>query len=157
MGVYYMSKQRCQQNFTRTKRKVDELNGMLNIHIQLKIYIPQQKYYPLGRDAVWSDTSLPKLGRNILHPSSGSKSKSRERASARKETWDKQRKIKYSTACLAYSSTLKMEEVSSSGTSVNFYRTIRRYILEDSGFYTHCRENLKSHIFHVFELGLIFV
>jgi hypothetical protein len=43
---------------------------------------------------------------------------------------------------LSYSSTLKMEAMCSSKTSVNFYRTARRYIPEDS---YHC-ENLKSNI-----------
>lgn len=35
-------------------------------------------------------------------------------------------------ACSAHSSTLKMEEVHSSKTSVNFYQTTRRHIPEDS-------------------------
>jgi hypothetical protein len=35
-------------------------------------------------------------------------------------------------SCSAYSSTLKIEAICSSETSVHFHRTIRRYVLEDS-------------------------
>jgi hypothetical protein len=38
-----------------------------------------------------------------------------------------------------------MEAVSIFKTSVNFYRTARRNIPEDSRLHTRCRENLKSH------------
>jgi hypothetical protein len=41
--------------------------------------------------------------------------------------------------------TLMMEAASTSETSVNFYRTTRRNIPEDSNLHTRCRENLKSH------------
>jgi hypothetical protein len=40
---------------------------------------------------------------------------------------------------------LKMEEASTSATSVNFYRTTRRNNPEDSRLLTRRRENLKSH------------
>jgi hypothetical protein len=45
-------------------------------------------------------------------------------------------------ARLAYSSTLKLEAVRSSETSVNFHHTKRRHIPKD----VHCRENLKSNM-----------
>jgi hypothetical protein len=38
-----------------------------------------------------------------------------------------------------------MEAAMISETSVNFYQTTRRNILEDSHLYTHRRENLKSY------------
>jgi hypothetical protein len=44
-----------------------------------------------------------------------------------------------------------MEAVSTSETSVNFYETTRRNILEDSHLHTHRHENLKSHIAEVIE------
>jgi hypothetical protein len=40
-------------------------------------------------------------------------------------------------SCLAYSSTLKMEAICSSDTSVDFQQFTRRYIPEDSTLYTH--------------------
>jgi hypothetical protein len=45
-----------------------------------------------------------------------------------------------------YSSTLKTEAIRSSETSVNFQRTTRRYIPEDSTVHNHRCENLKSYI-----------
>jgi hypothetical protein len=48
-------------------------------------------------------------------------------------------------SCSAYSSTLKMEAICSSETSVDFQRTTRRYIPEDSNIYNHRCENLKSY------------
>jgi hypothetical protein len=39
-----------------------------------------------------------------------------------------------------------MEAVSTSETSVNFYQTTRRNILQDSHIRTRRRENLKSHV-----------
>jgi hypothetical protein len=47
--------------------------------------------------------------------------------------------------CLAYSSTLKMEAICSSETSVGTQRTTRRYIPDDSTLNHRC-ENLKSDI-----------
>jgi hypothetical protein len=41
-------------------------------------------------------------------------------------------------SCLAYSSILKMEAICSSETSVDFQRTIQRYIPEDSTLNMHC-------------------
>jgi hypothetical protein len=46
----------------------------------------------------------------------------------------------------AYSSTLKMDAICSSETSVDFQRTARRYIPDDSTFQDHSCENLKSYI-----------
>jgi hypothetical protein len=43
-------------------------------------------------------------------------------------------------------STLKMEAIFSSETSVDFHRTTRRYIPEDRTLYNHGCENLKSYI-----------
>jgi hypothetical protein len=45
---------------------------------------------------------------------------------------------------VAYSSTLKMEAICSSETSVDTQRTTRRYISEDSTLHDHRCENLKS-------------
>jgi hypothetical protein len=47
------------------------------------------------------------------------------------------------------SSTLKMEVTCSFETSVDFQRTTRRYIPEDSTLHNHLCENLKSHILKV--------
>jgi hypothetical protein len=47
-------------------------------------------------------------------------------------------------SCLIYS-TLKMEAICSSETSVDFQRTTRPYILEDTTLHNHRRENLKTH------------
>jgi hypothetical protein len=49
-------------------------------------------------------------------------------------------------SCSAYFSTLKMEAIYSSETSVDFQRTTRRYIPEDSTLHNHRSENLKSYI-----------
>jgi hypothetical protein len=48
-------------------------------------------------------------------------------------------------SCSAYSSTLKMEAICSSETSVGFQRTTWRYIPEDSTLHIHRCENLKSY------------
>jgi hypothetical protein len=44
------------------------------------------------------------------------------------------------------SSTLKLEAICSSGTSVDTQRTTRRHIPEDDAIHNHCCENLKSYI-----------
>jgi hypothetical protein len=44
------------------------------------------------------------------------------------------------------SSTLKMEEICSSETSVETQRTTRRYISEDGTLHNHRSENLKSYV-----------
>jgi hypothetical protein len=49
-------------------------------------------------------------------------------------------------SCSAYSSTLKMEAVYYSETSVDFQRTTRRYIPEDGTLHNHRCKNLKSYI-----------
>jgi hypothetical protein len=51
----------------------------------------------------------------------------------------------YAGSCLAYSSTLKMVAICSSETSVDFQRSTRRYIPEDSTLHNHRCENLKSY------------
>jgi hypothetical protein len=67
-----------------------------------------------------------------LPPSSGSKSKP-----------SKQQAFCLLVASLTYSLALKMEVVSSSGTSVNFYQTTLCPIHpEDSTLHSHCLENL---------------
>jgi hypothetical protein len=48
-------------------------------------------------------------------------------------------------SCSAYSSTLKMELIFSSETSVDFQRTTRHYIPENNTLYNHCCEHLKSY------------
>jgi hypothetical protein len=48
---------------------------------------------------------------------------------------------------LAYSSTLKIDAVRSSETSVDFYQTIRHHILEDSSLHSYRNENLKANGF----------
>jgi pyoverdine/dityrosine biosynthesis protein Dit1 len=45
---------------------------------------------------------------------------------------------------LPFSSTMKMEAIHSSETSVNIYVTTRRYILEDNMFHSHRLEKLKT-------------
>jgi hypothetical protein len=59
----------------------------------------------------------------------------------RKSRWQAELTL---VSCSAYSSTLKMEAMFSSKTSVNFQRTTQRYIPEDSALYNHRCENLKS-------------
>jgi hypothetical protein len=54
-------------------------------------------------------------------------------------------------SCSAYS-TLKMEEICSSETSVDFQRTTRRYIPEDGTLHNHLCENLSSCIPNVVHL-----
>jgi hypothetical protein len=50
-------------------------------------------------------------------------------------------------SCLAYSSTLKMEETCPSETLVDFQQTTQCYIPEDRSLHNHCCENLKSYKF----------
>jgi hypothetical protein len=57
-------------------------------------------------------------------------------------------------SCSAYSSTVKMETISSSETSVDFKRTTRRYVPQDSTLHDHRCENLKSCIHKVFNIFL---
>jgi hypothetical protein len=52
-------------------------------------------------------------------------------------------------SCSAYSSTLKMEAICFSETSVDFQRTTWRYIQEDSTLHNQRCENLKSYIFKI--------
>jgi hypothetical protein len=47
-------------------------------------------------------------------------------------------------SCLVYSSTLKMDATGSSETSIDFHRSIRRYITEDRILRNHRCENLIS-------------
>jgi hypothetical protein len=51
--------------------------------------------------------------------------------------------------CSVYSSTLKMEAICSSETSVGFQRTTRRYIPEDNTLSNHRCESLKSYMITV--------
>jgi hypothetical protein len=54
-------------------------------------------------------------------------------------------------SCSAYS-TLKIETICSSETSIDFQQTTRRYFPEDSTLHNYCCENLKSYpssVFHV--------
>jgi hypothetical protein len=58
----------------------------------------------------------------------------------RKVCWE----AKLFAAYLAFSSTLRMEVVRSSETSVNFYQIRRRHIPENSSLHCHCCEDFKS-------------
>jgi hypothetical protein len=53
-------------------------------------------------------------------------------------------------SCLSCSSTLEMEAIYSSETSVDFHRTVWNYILEDTTLHSHRCENLKSIFSSVF-------
>jgi hypothetical protein len=53
-------------------------------------------------------------------------------------------------SCSAYSSTLKMEAMCSSETSVDFQRTTRRYIPEDSTLHNNRCENLTFYLFSAY-------
>jgi hypothetical protein len=44
------------------------------------------------------------------------------------------------SACFTYSSSLKLEAIRSSETSVNFYQTSRHHIPEDNTVHRHCTE-----------------
>jgi hypothetical protein len=79
--------------------------------------------------------------RNILPPSSGSRNKPRNNP-VRKQVASRAFTL---VSWSAYSSTLKMERIFSSETSVDFQRTTRRYIPEDSTLQNHPCENLKSY------------
>jgi hypothetical protein len=50
------------------------------------------------------------------------------------------------TPMLAYSSTLKMKTICSSSTSVDFHRTVRRFITEDRTLLNHRCDSLKSNM-----------
>jgi hypothetical protein len=143
-----MSKERCQQYFKTTERKVDELNGMLNIHIQLRICVHSTTgvlFSGMWRRVVWYKFTEVREERNA----SVFWVEELSRASARNAKWDKQRKRKYSADCLAYSSTLKMEALSSFEMSVNFYQTTRRYIRRQQYLYSLSWEHQISHIPYV--------
>jgi hypothetical protein len=89
--------------------------------------------------AVWSVESQPTFRRNISPPSSGSKNKQRKKPA----------ELCLPPAftlvsCSAYFLTLKMEATCSSETSVDFQRTTRRFIPDDTTPHNHCYENLKS-------------
>lgn len=57
--------------------------------------------------------------------------------------------ISGASSCLAFSSTLKMEAVYYSDTSVYVYQSIRCYTPEWSTLRNHCCENLKSKEAHI--------
>jgi hypothetical protein len=52
---------------------------------------------------------------------------------------------------------LMMEAVSTSKTSINFYRTTRRNKPEDSHLHAYRRENLKSHSLYKYEMKYLFI
>jgi hypothetical protein len=58
----------------------------------------------------------------------------------------KQSRACHLLSCMAYTSTLKMEAICSSESSVDFQRTTRRYITEYRTLRHHHCENLKSNI-----------
>jgi hypothetical protein len=59
--------------------------------------------------------------------------------------------------CLAYSSTLKIETVCSSESSVNIHCTIRRHVPEDSTSDSHHCETPKSHSVRSFRFSLFVI
>jgi hypothetical protein len=103
-----------------------------------------EEYCLLGYNTVWSVENQPAFRRNILPPSSGSKNK----VSKKPELCLPPAFTLVS--CSAYSSTLKMEAICSSETSVDFQRTTQRYIPEDGTLHNHRCENLKSYITKLF-------
>jgi hypothetical protein len=58
-------------------------------------------------------------------------------------------------SCLVNSSALKLEATSSSITSVDFQRTVRRYIPEDRILHNYCCDSLKSYIIKIYLLCLL--
>jgi hypothetical protein len=106
------------------------LNAVLDIFISLskrqqRNEAGYEEYCVLVSDPLHSHTSSPTFQRNILCPSSWSKSKPSEQIS------------KHKTAVLSLfarvtSSILNMEAVPSSETSVNLYQTTRHQIVGDS-------------------------
>jgi hypothetical protein len=102
-----------------------------------------EEYHLLGYNAVQSVESQPTFRRNILPPFSGSKNKQAELCLPPAYTL---------VSCSAYFSTMKMEAICSSETSVDFQRTTRRHTPEDSTLHYHRCENLKSYklYIHVF-------
>jgi hypothetical protein len=58
-------------------------------------------------------------------------------------------------SCSAYSSALKMDEIYSSETSIDFQRITRRYIPEDSTVHNYRFENLKSHMLYILVADII--
>jgi hypothetical protein len=93
-----------------------------------------EEYYLLVYNAMQSVESQPTFRRNMI-PSSGSKNKPSEKPASKQ------------VATSAYFSTPKMEAICSSETSVDFQRTTRRYIPEDSSLHNHRCEYLKSYAF----------
>jgi hypothetical protein len=80
------------------------------------VWVLHEELYLLGYNAVYSDESKPTFRRNMSPPSSGSRNKA-----------------------------LKMEAICSSETSVDFRRTTRRYVPEDSTLHNHRCENIRSY------------
>jgi hypothetical protein len=100
-------------------------------NLELQAVILLEECYLLGYNAVYSVESQPMFRRNTSPPSSGSKNKP-----SKKPAWKQ-------VASRAYSSTLKIEAICSSETSVYFQRTARHYIAQDSTLHNRSCENLK--------------
>jgi hypothetical protein len=81
-----------------------------------------EEFCLLGYNGVQSVESHPTFRRNIPPPSSGSKNKP-----SKKAVWSRYKAL----SCLAYSSTMKMEEAYFSETSDDFQRTTLHYIAEN--------------------------
>jgi hypothetical protein len=93
------------------------------------------EYHLLGYNAVYSVESQPTFRWNISPPSSETTVKAELCLSPAFTL----------VSCSAYSSILKMEAISSTEMSVDFQRTARRYIPEDSTLRNKRCENLKPY------------
>jgi hypothetical protein len=107
-----------------------------------------EENYLLWCDSVKSGRIPPMFKKDVLLPSSRSKSKRRKKPARNRLCFPP-------FSLVAYSFALKMETICSSETSVDFYRTIRRYIPEDYSPHSHRCENLTSNTMfrHAFNLS----
>jgi hypothetical protein len=95
-----------------------------------------EELHLLGYNAVYCIESQPAFQRNLSSPSSGPKNKP-----MKKPAWNLTPTF-ILVSCLAYHSTLKIEETCSSETSVDFQQTTRRHIPDDRPLHSHGCENI---------------